>query len=278
MSIDVNFYPGWVRKSITFTIDDGNVVLDRKFMNYVKPAGIKGTFNIIGNHYGSGDPNRLSYDDLKELFFPKGHEVANHCMHHAAPINLTPVEGMREVIEGRRAAETFYDRILRGFAYPDRTETNETIKSYLRMSGTAYARATEGTGTFALPKDFYNWLPTCKHTDENALALAQTFLDADPRAKYCSQRDSLLFFVWGHSFECPADDFRQFEALCALLGGHEDIWYAPCIDICDYIRTYDSLIASVDNTLLFNPSPLRVWLDWDEKRFTVGPGETIRIG
>ena len=25
---DVNFFPGWVRKSLTFTIDDGNIELE----------------------------------------------------------------------------------------------------------------------------------------------------------------------------------------------------------------------------------------------------------
>ena len=30
--IDTKFYPGWTRKSITFSIDDGNVPMDRKFI------------------------------------------------------------------------------------------------------------------------------------------------------------------------------------------------------------------------------------------------------
>ena len=32
-NIDINFYPAWTRKAITFTIDDGNLVLDRKFLD-----------------------------------------------------------------------------------------------------------------------------------------------------------------------------------------------------------------------------------------------------
>ena len=46
MKLDLNYYPGWTRKSITFTIDDGNLKLDRKFLDVVKPAGLKGTFNL----------------------------------------------------------------------------------------------------------------------------------------------------------------------------------------------------------------------------------------
>ena len=36
MVIDKNYFPGWVRKSFTFTIDDGNIDLDRKFINIKK--------------------------------------------------------------------------------------------------------------------------------------------------------------------------------------------------------------------------------------------------
>ena len=40
-TIDLHFYPGWTRKSMTFTIDDGNVKLDRKFLDITEPAGLK---------------------------------------------------------------------------------------------------------------------------------------------------------------------------------------------------------------------------------------------
>ena len=44
--IDLNFFPGYTRKAISYTIDDGNVPLDIKFLNVVKPHGFKGTFNL----------------------------------------------------------------------------------------------------------------------------------------------------------------------------------------------------------------------------------------
>ena len=31
-TIDKNFFPGWTRKSLTFTIDDGNIPTDTKFL------------------------------------------------------------------------------------------------------------------------------------------------------------------------------------------------------------------------------------------------------
>ena len=43
--IDKNYFPGWVRKSVSFTIDDGNIEMDKKFIDIVRPAGVLGTFN-----------------------------------------------------------------------------------------------------------------------------------------------------------------------------------------------------------------------------------------
>lgn len=269
-------FPGFRTKAVTFSFDDG-FTYDRRLVELMNRCGIRGTFNIIGNHYTDSGKNRLTAEELRTLYFPNGHEVANHGMNHRALINLTPAEGMLEVIEGRRAAEQFYHRIIRGFVYPDRSEINDAVRSWLPMTGAAYARTGRTSGTFDLPTDFMYWKPTCKHTDENALTLAQQFLDADPRSKYCAMRDSLLYFVWGHSFECPNDDWQQIERLCALLHGHEDIWYATNIDICDYINAYRALITSTDNMLLYNPGTIRLWLDWDDRQVTIGPGETITV-
>lgn len=72
--IDVNFFPGFTRKSITFTIDDGNFEMDKKFLDIVRPAGIFGTFNL--HHWNEREP-----DFYRELY--AGYEIANHCKNHA---------------------------------------------------------------------------------------------------------------------------------------------------------------------------------------------------
>ena len=73
--IDVNFFPGWTRKSVTFTIDDGNVKYDKMFLDIVKPAGILGTFNLCSHIFSSFTPE--GYRD-----FYRGYEIANHCKYH----------------------------------------------------------------------------------------------------------------------------------------------------------------------------------------------------
>ena len=77
--IDKNFYPGFVRKSITFSIDDGNVPMDRKFIEIMKPAGILGTFNLNSNNLGY-----MSREEYIEFYRDYG--IANHCKYHPVPM------------------------------------------------------------------------------------------------------------------------------------------------------------------------------------------------
>ena len=73
--IDLNFFPGWTRKSVTFTIDDGNVPMDTKFLDIVRPAGILGTFNLCSHWM-----NKMSPEEYREFY--RGYEIANHCKYH----------------------------------------------------------------------------------------------------------------------------------------------------------------------------------------------------
>ena len=67
------YFPGWTKKSLTFTIDDGNIKMDTKFLDIIRSAGILGTFNLC-------DTSRATRDEYLELY--KGYEIANHCKHH----------------------------------------------------------------------------------------------------------------------------------------------------------------------------------------------------
>ncbi len=82
--LDKNYFPGYVRKSVTFTIDDGSITYDTKFLDILRPAGIKGTFNLITT-------NGTTADGYRELY--KGYEVANHNQLHC----LTMIEGFEDI-------------------------------------------------------------------------------------------------------------------------------------------------------------------------------------
>ena len=75
--VDVKFYPGWTRKAITFSIDDGILDMDKRFMDTLEPYGIRGTFNLCSNRLTAMSP-----EEYREFY--RGHEIANHCKYHPA--------------------------------------------------------------------------------------------------------------------------------------------------------------------------------------------------
>ena len=65
--IDLNYFPGWVRKAVTFTMDDGIIQHDEKFLSIVRPAGILGTFNLYMVNLRDAD----IYRELYIKIFPR---------------------------------------------------------------------------------------------------------------------------------------------------------------------------------------------------------------
>ncbi len=74
-TVDLDYFPGWTRKSVNFSIDDGNWEMDEKFLAIVRPAGIRGTFNLCGVWLGdhSAEEYRAFYE---------GNEISNHVKYH----------------------------------------------------------------------------------------------------------------------------------------------------------------------------------------------------
>ena len=105
-NIDINFFPGWTRKAMTFTIDDGWVAMDTNFINIVRPYGIKGSFNISSDNvtkYNNPKLIRATY---------RGFEITNHVKLHPfafrdgedvrlseEPLDEKTAEGIKKIIE-----------------------------------------------------------------------------------------------------------------------------------------------------------------------------------
>ncbi len=77
--IDTAYFPGWTRKSLSFTIDDGNVKYDRMFLEIVKPCGILGTFNLCSHLVST-----LTPEGYREFY--RGYEISNHMKYHPTAI------------------------------------------------------------------------------------------------------------------------------------------------------------------------------------------------
>ena len=75
MKVDINFFPGWKRKAVTFSYDDG-ALSDCRLEEIFSKYGLKCTYNISSSFIGR-DPAYVGFDWLKELH-KKGQEIACH--------------------------------------------------------------------------------------------------------------------------------------------------------------------------------------------------------
>ncbi len=272
-------FPEGKPKALTLSYDDGPAA-DRKLLEILNRYGVKGTFNL-------NEKQSLTTEELETLLLGHGHEIAVHGANHRAPGCQFPVDGIQDVLDGRRALERQFRRIIRGMAYPDsgiRHFENgtdyETVKRYLADLGIVYARTLGGDNDgFRLPEDWYAWTPTAHHNNPLLMEYVRRFLSLDVDSLYCADRYPRLFYLWGHSFEFDAkDNWNVLEDFCREIAGREEIWYATNIEIYEYVTAFRSLVRSADGSVVYNPTVTKVWFDRDGKMFSVGPGETVYPG
>ena len=274
-------FPGFRAKAVTLSYDDG-AMDDIRMVEILNRHGMKGTFNICSGLIPTEedtDRNRPTAKEYAALYDSGHHEIAVHGDNHTALIKSAPIDGIRQILTDRTALEQIFGRFVRGMAYPDIGRTNQEIKTYLRQLGIVYARCCGNeTHGFDLPADWLELAPTCHHNDPALFDCVERFLTEDPRKKYVSRRDSMLFYLWGHSFEFSSkNNWETLERFCEAIGGREEIWYATNMEIYEYLHAYDSLLFTADNSMVYNPTLLTVYFDIDGKEYQVAPGETRKL-
>ena len=280
-------FPEGKLKAVTFSYDDA-VRQDIRFSEILTSHGLKGTFNINSSRIKDGSETNISYGEMKEYILDKGHEIAIHGEFHRAPALQRPVDVIKDALHCREALEANLGMIIRGMAYPDSgirrsqpgAASYEKIREYLSDLGIAYARTLGGDNdSFELPCDPYAWMPTAHHNNPNIFEYIKSFNEITEESQYYSRKTAKLFYVWGHSYEFDRNDnWDRIEKICDELGGKSDVWYATNIEIHDYIEAYKSLIFSTDETIVYNPTVIKVWFWMDHRMYSVAPGETLKIG
>lgn len=280
-------FPGGKFKAVTFSYDDG-LNADIRFASTVAKHGMKATFNVnygfIECSKGNGE-SYLSAQEIKDNILPLGHEIAIHGYNHRAVGILRPNEIVGEFYECRKSLEREFNQIIRGMAYPDfgikyltGGRSYEEIKNILISLDVAYARNTLTDSSFSLPTDWHDWRPTVHNTDANVLELVDRFIAVDEKNLYVAYRHPKLFYMWGHTTEFNRnDDWALLDQICEKLGDRDDVWYATNIDIYNYVKAYESLVFSLDSTIVYNPTLIEIWFSVDGKMYSVKPGETIKI-
>ena len=260
------------RKALTLSYDDG-VREDIRLMQIMDQHGLKGTFNINSGCFSpeSGAHRRMSKQECYDLYANSGHEVALHALYHGDLPQLPAAHAIWQVVRDKEVLENMFGRIIRGMAYPYGT-VDQKLADTLRGCGIAYSRTTESTGRFALPTDWLRMPATCHHNNPQLMTMAQAFLDDKTTRPW-------LFYLWGHSYEvADNDNWHVIEDFAALMGGHDEIWYATNIEIHDYIEAWRNMHISADGMRLFNPSYMPLWLYFDGNTYRIDPGCEIVLG
>lgn len=276
-------FPEGKAKSFTMSYDDGPIQ-DKRFSDVITRYGLKCTFNLNAS---LNNNNRLTVDEVNQYIYERGHEVAVHGANHKANGNMSPIVGIKDVLDGRLYLEEKFGKIIKGMAYPDsgitrfsNCTTYDTVKRYLRDLGIVYSRTlgSDNNGFF-LPTDWYAWMPTAHHDNPNILTYLDEFINLDLSTKiYHAARGPRLFYLWGHSFEFDSkNNWEHLDEICEKISGNNEIWYATNIEIYNYINAYNSLELSADETIIYNPTLIDVWLDIDGKVYKVPSGKTIKI-
>lgn len=278
-------FPGGKFKAVTFSYDDG-LHADIRLAKTLSDHGMKGTFNLCSGLMSEVDGKHyLSANEVKEHILPLGHEIAIHGHRHSAPGLCRPIEIIDEFYNCRKNLESEFGRIVRGMAYPDSGigilfdgKSKDEVKNLIKSLDIAYARTTLDDRSFALPNDLHEWSATAHHTDPEIIKYVDEFISLDEKKLYCSRRWPKLMFIWGHSAEFDNNkNWQLLDEICEKLSGREEIWYATCMEICEYMQAYQSLVFSADGSTVYNPSLKTIWFDQDGKLYSINSGETIKI-
>ena len=279
-------FPGERVKAVTLSYDDQSEQ-DIRLIDILNENKMKGTFNISTGMYSPEGKTfregavcrRMTRQRSIELYKNSPHEVAVHGYSHPYLTQMPSSAVTREVFSDRLNLEADFETDVRGMAYPFGDYSySEEVANALRATGIVYSRLTSATKKFRLPSDWLRWNPTCKHTEPELMALAERFVGDT------NNKEPLLFYLWGHSFEFESDNnWSVIEDFCRYMGNREDIWYATNIEIYDYVKAYERLIWTADMRRVYNPSAIPVSFQYHtispdkeiKQTYTVGAGKAL---
>ena len=268
-------FPGWKRKALTLSYDDG-VEQDKRLISVMRKNGLKGTFNLNSGLYVREGTEftprtihrRMTRDEAVKVYNGSDIEVAVHGFTHA-PYDLTPINlCLQEIVKDRTNLERQFHGLVRGMAYPG-GNFNDEVVDILHKAGIVYGRTVQSSGKFDLPRDWLRLKPTCHHNDDRLRELAERFIKGE------AAWGSWLFYLWGHSYEFEEqDNWDIIEDFAAYMGGRDDLWYATNIEIYNYVNCFKQLVFSMDRDQAFNPTARKLYFEVDGVEMEIGPGET----
>ena len=298
-------FPSWTKKAVSFTIDDGNLRLDKRFIDTVRPGGITGSFNLCG----LGRMGGLTPEEYREFY--RGFEVTNHCSDHPkvilptddyvisdepfdpntsdrTKIYKTETEGLyrkfyttwwghvattetyiKLIDQGKRELESvFGEGSVVAFVWPYCRQNDPALWAHLEKAGYASVRRT-GYADFDLPADRMDWCYNANHTNLNENAAKFDALTDDGKLKW------FCFGVHSHDFE-NNNCWDVLEKFVKDYGNRpNDFWYATVRDIFEYEDAVNA--AEITDTAIVNNSDKTIYAKIGDEKITVPANSTYAI-
>jgi len=298
------YFPSFTPKAITFSIDDGNIKHDKIFIDIVRPAGIKGTFNLYFGH-----KRELTNEEYREFYH--GFEIANHCNRHPfafdkdreykfadeifdpvtadeSLVYKTDREGVYRIRhrnywatiatteaylelaeEGRRDIEEIFGKgSVRCFVWPYGKQNDEELYRSLKDSGYSSIRRAYSKG-YSIPEDLFDWGVNADSTDFDSKIREFESLSDDGELK---------FFCLGlHSVDFERNNkWNELREFAENYGNRpEKFWYASVSEIFEYSEAINSI--EFNEKELVNPSDKELYLAVNGQKYILPPNSKIHI-
>lgn len=209
-------------KILTFSFDDCEIY-DRQLCQLLRKYGMKATFYLISGQLGIKVPfHRYGKDTMVERVNAaelsgtyRNMEIASHTRNH----RVEPQSLSAEVEASLRELSEASGQKVCGFAWPGGQYTPE-LKELLRQTSVMYARGAQPSHDLSIPKDWYDWQPTCHYAELETPKLIEKFLTAPAK-------ENLLLHIFGHSYELTNPEkhhnWTYFEKMLKQLADRRDI-------------------------------------------------------
>lgn len=269
-------YPGFKKKAVTFSYDDG-IIQDCKLIEIFNKYGMKATFNLNFGQSGEEkmrldkdgaeiDCSHLKLEEYVSLY--QGHEIANHTYHHPHLENISLEEQRREFLDNKVALEQLFRQKVYGAAYPYGTFNMDSL-IVQRELDVKYDRTTRSTYSFSLPTSWLLWQPTIHHRDVKMMDYLEKF--------FLDDSELSLMYIWGHAYEFAIDhNFELMDDICKKIKEHDDIASLTNYEIYSYVHSA-MMVYHRDNKFI-NPSSEDVYINVDGNHILVPAKKEVPYG
>ena len=297
-SVDFHYFPGFVRKSLTFSLDDGNVRWDKETAELMRSAGIRGTYNLCSSILSAFDAEgyRAFYDGFEIANHVHGHPFAVTDEHRDYPIVDEPFDSesadesklyphptediyymhlpkgwrlfaryetyLRLVREGYRELEAIFgEGAVKGFVWPFYKQDSDALFEELISDGYTYIRgggAALDTMGYNLPEDYMRMMYTVNNLGIKTQVPIYEAYPDDGELK--------IFCIGVHSKDYERDgSFDDLAYFARTFGNQPEKYYTAGVGaILHYASCAKALVIGEDS--IENPTDTDIYLTVDGKK------------